>query len=97
MRRPVGVKNSFRSVLTLHERAATSFASNIEEHPMRNPVLAVTVEKSRLRSSTLPILLDIRRGPGVIGVVPMGRAHINLRAGTHGGLNYSEFVLLALG
>jgi hypothetical protein len=37
------------------------------------------------------------RGPGVIGVVSMGRAHIDLRAGTYGGLNYSEFVLLALG
>ena len=44
-----------------------------------------------------PILLDITRGPGVIGVVPMGMAHIDLRAGTYGGLNYSEFVLLALG
>jgi len=34
-----------------------------------------------------PILLDITRRPGVIGVVPMNRAHIDLRAGMYGGLN----------
>jgi len=41
-----------------------------------------------------PMLLAITNRPGVIGVVPTSRAHINLRAGTYERLKYSTFLLL---